>query len=1084
MPSFHSLSMSVKDPVVGQKILANRKDNPWSYVGRRSGMQVWKVDNFRVHVWPPREHGIFYASHCYLGVSTSRLPDGSKQHQTFFWIGAEATEEEYKTACYFMLELNDRLDNPIQHREVMGYESRYFESLFPAFMVLDGDETNAFNPLKPKSFQSRLLQVKLTDGQKGGRIPVVRQVPKAIASLNIRDTFIYDGGDVILVWHGRNQVSRDKIKAQNVSQLLFDQRGAKPRREFIDQDIDDAREFFKLLGGKEKNIPDGEEVVRQRGEKVLYQAIGAPGDKSFFEVSNGAAVRRSGLESDGCFLLDDGIGLTVWVGRDSGVKPAEAFDVCLEFLRSKERPDQTPLIRLVEGSESQEFERLFPDGHVGGRFMKKGLDFKSSGGYKGDGRDGPLQLKNAKPKNPYNLPSSAKEAYDALNKVGESSKEYFEEGEQKGTPEIGEKFWDRPAPDGFQVKPLVPHDNTFVDLRPEGNASATPASEASKTTASAADVLPTASQEPVPQADEDTEATAQKPIASEDAAQQYNEGDTEVQDTDAQAVTNVSEDTSAVNQVQQEASTADASPTAQAPEVVYADEQPVYANGSSDIQTMNSFHGKIPRTVADELLQRYGGGAEGAFLLRNFMDRDDEFCISVLTDEDSEHVPCKLSSSGTIVVGSQDSECKTFADLIERLRSACDWFPVVLTNAVSKVSAASDGQQDVYEEIVASTRDIQSKHEAPNPKECEYFHPRGKASTAEKQIKAAGSADGVFMFSPFKDGQILLSVAFKSKVTHHLIAFDESTGTMTVNKKATPAQSLDEVIDFLGKKQAWWPVPLTSGIRRQAPSARASIYVAAEPKVAAAGPAQAIKATDEMVAAVEDAQSRSPEYRVQLVGPYFHECSIAEADEIMNAKAKADGDYLFLPYKKNYLMKLMFKKKITNHTVVKSEQNLFSVNGQKTDATTLPEVVEFLSKKPMWWPAAMGDGIPAIDMDPITSNKHYHGDLEAAKAEGKLTLAFEYHEHHSSSKLVRCIVEILGSEEEGSYLFAMCGGVLTLAVVSEGKPCLHSLQQGKDGMFKVNKKATKSNTLDGLVDFLNTMPKWWSCKLVKGIMAN
>eukprot|EP00730_Choanoeca_flexa_P005371 TRINITY_DN11930_c0_g1_i1.p2 TRINITY_DN11930_c0_g1~~TRINITY_DN11930_c0_g1_i1.p2 ORF type:complete len:161 (+),score=35.90 TRINITY_DN11930_c0_g1_i1:2802-3284(+) len=160
-------------------------------------------------------------------------------------------------------------------------------------------------------------------------------------------------------------------------------------------------------------------------------------------------------------------------------------------------------------------------------------------------------------------------------------------------------------------------------------------------------------------------------------------------------------------------------------------------------------------------------------------------------------------------------------------------------------------------------------------------------------------------------------------------------------------------------------------------------------------------------------------------------------------------------------MKLMFKKKITNHTVVKSEQNLFSVNGQKTDATTLPEVVEFLSKKPMWWPAAMGDGIPAIDMDPITSNKHYHGDLEAAKAE-----------------------EILGSEEEGSYLFAMCGGVLTLAVVSEGKPCLHSLQQGKDGMFKVNKKATKSNTLDGLVDFLNTMPKWWSCKLVKGIMAN
>ena len=113
---------------------------------------------------------------------------------------------------FLLLELDEYLDNSIQHREVMGHESRYFENLFPAFMVLEGDEGDAFNPLQPKAFKPRLLKVQLVESQTKGKTPVVRQVPKAVSSLNIRDTFILDAGEVILVWHGHEQVARDKIK--------------------------------------------------------------------------------------------------------------------------------------------------------------------------------------------------------------------------------------------------------------------------------------------------------------------------------------------------------------------------------------------------------------------------------------------------------------------------------------------------------------------------------------------------------------------------------------------------------------------------------------------------------------------------------------------------------------------------------------------------------------------------------------------------------------------------------------------------------------------------------------------------------
>jgi hypothetical protein len=94
----------------------------------------------------------------------------------------------------------------------MGHESAAFRSLFRAILVTTGDGTEEFNPLRAKDFKPRLYRVQLVETTPGSRKPDVRQVPRSIDSLTLSDTYMVDAGEVILVWHGRKQIARDKIK--------------------------------------------------------------------------------------------------------------------------------------------------------------------------------------------------------------------------------------------------------------------------------------------------------------------------------------------------------------------------------------------------------------------------------------------------------------------------------------------------------------------------------------------------------------------------------------------------------------------------------------------------------------------------------------------------------------------------------------------------------------------------------------------------------------------------------------------------------------------------------------------------------
>src|SRR3989338_3674694 len=170
----------------------------WVGAGKEPGLQIWRIEQFVVKPWPEEDYGQFHAGDTYIVLHTYH-----KHPQTtalawdiYFWIGNESSQDEYGTAAYKTVELDDFLGGgPIEHREVQGFESQSFLSLFPGGMIqiLAGGVESGFHHVAPEEYQPRLMHLKGTMGKVR-----VTQVPLACSSLNSGDVFILDAG--LKIW--------------------------------------------------------------------------------------------------------------------------------------------------------------------------------------------------------------------------------------------------------------------------------------------------------------------------------------------------------------------------------------------------------------------------------------------------------------------------------------------------------------------------------------------------------------------------------------------------------------------------------------------------------------------------------------------------------------------------------------------------------------------------------------------------------------------------------------------------------------------------------------------------------------------
>lgn len=337
-------------------------EDAWKGCGQKLGLEIWRIEKFKVVHWPKDQYGSFYDGDSYIILRTYTEKDSPKlKWDVHFWLGKYTTQDEAGTAAYKTVELDDLLNgDPVQHREVQGHESDLFMSYFKNnIKLLSGGVETGFKHVAPEKYEPRLLWVK---GKKKVR---VEQVPKERASLNSGDVFILDMGMKIYQWNGVKAGPMEKMKGAEFCRAIDDERKGLPEVIVLEEGMkDDA--FWKELGGfgSVKSAEEGgkdEEAERALGAtKKLFRLSDASGKMEFKEVAVGSAIKKSMLDSNDVFVLDNGAEVFAWIGKKSSKEEKKnALGFAQDYLTKYKRPSWLPISRVFEGGENEVFNASF-----------------------------------------------------------------------------------------------------------------------------------------------------------------------------------------------------------------------------------------------------------------------------------------------------------------------------------------------------------------------------------------------------------------------------------------------------------------------------------------------------------------------------------------------------------------------------------------------------------------------------------------------------------------------------------------------------------------------------------------------------
>eukprot|EP00003_Mantamonas_plastica_P001333 TRINITY_DN1095_c0_g5_i1.p1 TRINITY_DN1095_c0_g5~~TRINITY_DN1095_c0_g5_i1.p1 ORF type:complete len:833 (-),score=276.14 TRINITY_DN1095_c0_g5_i1:45-2471(-) len=336
--------------------------------GETPGIEIWRIENMAPVAMPKETYGKFCVGDSYLVLHTKQAPGSSSfEWDLHFWLGSESSQDEKGVAAYKTVELDDYLGGgPVQHREVQGHESKEFMSLFRGGIeYVEGGVDSGFKHVERDSWPTRLLHLK------GKRNVRVKQVETSRASLNSGDVFILDMGLEIFQWNGKDSSRKERAKGVEVATRIRDQeRGARATITIIEEEEDkDSDKFWEALGGRgsvmtaEEGGSDEEEELKAAEEIKLWLVSDATGSLQITEVGS-QPLKQEMLDTNDCFLLDTGAEIYCWVGKGATKDEKNAVMVHAgNFLAENNRPDWTPISRVVENAETPIFKGFFCDWH-------------------------------------------------------------------------------------------------------------------------------------------------------------------------------------------------------------------------------------------------------------------------------------------------------------------------------------------------------------------------------------------------------------------------------------------------------------------------------------------------------------------------------------------------------------------------------------------------------------------------------------------------------------------------------------------------------------------------------------------------
>ncbi|XP_063969374.1 gelsolin-like protein 1 [Lytechinus pictus] len=324
----------------------------WKGAGSKVGLEIWRIVKFKVKRWQKEEYGSFYSGDSYIILNTYKDPNSKSEellYDVHFWIGRYSTQDEYGTAAYKTVELDHFLDDkPVQHREVMDFESDLFKSYFEEITLMEGGADTGFRHVEPKNYEPRLLHFK------GDRKRVnVHERPRSRRSLCSGDVFILDLGLKLYQWNGSKSNKDERTMAVQYISKLKEKRG-KARSETLDERrVGDSHPFFTNL----PDVPvDEVDCVPTDNSLPCIYRLQNTGKLTFTKVQEGIPLKKDKLDSNDVFIVDTRVDCFVWIGKGADeVERRNAFGYVHNYLQKSEHP-YIPVTTVKDGQSCHAFD--------------------------------------------------------------------------------------------------------------------------------------------------------------------------------------------------------------------------------------------------------------------------------------------------------------------------------------------------------------------------------------------------------------------------------------------------------------------------------------------------------------------------------------------------------------------------------------------------------------------------------------------------------------------------------------------------------------------------------------------------------
>ncbi|CAI0427863.1 unnamed protein product [Linum tenue] len=335
-------------------------DPAFQGAGQKAGLEIWRIENFHPVAIPKASYGKFFMGDSYIILKTTALKSGALRQDIHYWLGRDTSQDEAGAAAIKAVELDAALGGrAVQYREVQGHETEKFLSYFkPCIIPQEGGTSSGFKHVEAEEHQTRLFVCK------GKHVVHVKEasVPFARSSLNHDDIFILDTTSKIFQFNGSNSSIQERAKALEVVQYIKDTyhdgkcevASIEDGRLMADAETGEFWGFFGGFAPLPRKTASDEDKLPASDETKLF-CIG----KGQAEQVEADTFTRELLDTNKCFVLDCGVEVFVWMGRNTNLDERKnASKTAEEIVHKADRP-KSHIIRVMEGFETVMFRSKF-----------------------------------------------------------------------------------------------------------------------------------------------------------------------------------------------------------------------------------------------------------------------------------------------------------------------------------------------------------------------------------------------------------------------------------------------------------------------------------------------------------------------------------------------------------------------------------------------------------------------------------------------------------------------------------------------------------------------------------------------------